>query len=155
MDIGSHAAWGSTLFRSPKVVWWAALSGALPDIIPALVGFIRFRGKYRQVLQGIEQQEHFNDVYMRVYYTTHSLIPISCITVLLFIFLPNYWFLVVPYYFHIALDMVTHEKVWSTRLLYPFSDFHFIFGKNWWREKWIIATNWLALLIINAFIILR
>ncbi|MFZ6035792.1 MAG: metal-dependent hydrolase [Patescibacteria group bacterium] len=155
MDIVSHAAWGSTIIRSRGMIGWAALSGALPDVIPALIGFLRFGRKYASVLRGIESQEKFDDVYMRVYYMTHSLIPVSLIAGIILVVAPAYWYLVIPYYLHIFLDVCTHERVWATRLLYPFSDFHFRFGRNWWPRPWISIANWTILVIVNIYFFTR
>ncbi|MFH0804830.1 MAG: hypothetical protein V1916_01385 [Patescibacteria group bacterium] len=152
MDTVSHAAWGATVVRARPLVWWAAMSGALPDIIPALYGIVRYRWRY---VQDTSSQRFVNnpDVgYLKVYHFCHSLIPISVVTVLLRVLAPHYWVLAIPYYLHILLDIPTHRGMWATRLLYPFSDVH-AEGFNWWRHHWITVGNWSALVAVNAVLL--
>lgn len=95
------------------------------------------------------------NAYMKVYYFTHSLVPISLLAVILFIFSPVLALLTLPYYLHIILDIPAHSGIWATRIFYPFSDWHFRGGYDWWKNKWFSIGNWSVLIIINLILILR
>jgi len=148
MDVFAHAAWGATIIRKEPHVWWAALFGSLPDVIPAVYGFFKFKRGYTKILTEMGDNMHEGNPYFNVYRYTHSLVPITVVTIILYFVIPDYWFVTLPYYLHIFMDVFTHQKVWATRLFYPLSDFH-IEGWNWWHNKWISLGNWIALIVIN------
>lgn len=152
MDSVSHAAWGATIVRKTPLVWWAVLAGALPDIIPAVYGLIRYRRKYVRALEKLSMAAEINHRYMRIYHWTHSLIPISVVAAALLLVSPAWAMVTLPYYLHILLDIPTHHGVWATRLFYPFSDFHFAGGHDWWKNRWISLGNWAAIVIINVLL---
>ncbi|MFA6098750.1 MAG: metal-dependent hydrolase [Patescibacteria group bacterium] len=153
MDTLSHAAWGATMIRKPSLVLWAALAGALPDIIPAIFGILRWRSEYFRDMVSQKFAEDPRDSYMIVYRYAHSLLPITLLAAVLAIFYPAWWLVTIPYYLHIFMDIFTHKGVWGTRLFYPISDFH-IEGRDWWRNKWFSIVNWCVLIVINAIIFL-
>lgn len=151
MDTFSHAAWGATIIRKNPQIWWAALFGALPDLLAALYGLLAYRSNYLKYLNRFAFAEHVNDYYLKVYYFFHSFIPISVFTLILYVVSPSYVAVTIPYYLHILMDIFTHQGAWATRIFYPLSDFHFQ-GMNWWKNKWITIGNWTAILIINVII---
>lgn len=152
MDVFSHSVWGATIIRKSPLVCWAALFGALPDIIPFVYGVVRFKKAYAKRLRKMGRDEHSSDSYFRVYHFCHSLVPITIVTVIIYYTVPSYWYITIPYYFHIIMDIITHQRIWATRIFYPFSDFHFQFGKNWWQNHWISAVNWGVLIGVNIII---
>ncbi len=152
MDGFSHAAWGATIIRSRQLVGWAALTGALPDIIPAAYGVFKYRKRYfaDMVNQSFVRNPESN--YLKVYYYCHSLIPISIVTLLVLAITPRAALLAVPYYLHLGLDVLTHRGIWATRLFYPLSHVAFQ-GWDWWKNKWFSIGNWLVIVSINIILI--
>lgn len=153
MDSFSHAAWGATIVRKNPQIWWAALSGALPDLLTFIYGFLKFRRKYFKYLSDLAWYDGPQDPYLKVYYFSHSLIPITAVAIILYFISPAYTIIVIPYYLHIFLDIFTHQGVWATRLFFPISKFHFD-GRNWWKNKWMTIGNWAVLVVINLIIFL-
>jgi len=148
MDTLSHAAWGATIVRKNPQIWWAAFFGALPDLITALYGIIRYRKGYLKYLNDQAYIKSENDDYLKVYHFFHSFIPISLFTFVLSFIDSSYLIITIPYYLHILMDIFTHQGVWATRIFYPLSNFHFE-GYNWWKHKWLSIVNWAAILVIN------
>lgn len=152
MDTVSHGAWGALVVRKAGLIGWAVLTGALPDIIPAM---FELAVRPRQFVDGLITKtlaDNPSKMYLTIYRWAHSLLPISLVTLVVYLTAPAYWVLVIPYYFHIFLDIFTHSGKWATRLLYPLSDFHFE-GMDWWRRNWISAVNWGTIAIVAMFII--
>jgi len=154
MDVVSHAAWGATIIRTARFTWWAALVGALPDLLTFIYGIIKFRGQYNKKLDAMGHGKIVIGSYFTVYRYTHSLLPISLVTLAVVSIWPEYWYITLPYYLHIFMDIFTHQGVWATRLLYPLSDFHFA-GHNWWQNKWVSLGNWAAVISINFLLLAR
>ncbi|MCH7492694.1 metal-dependent hydrolase [Patescibacteria group bacterium] len=152
MDVMSHAVWGATIVRKRPEMWWAAFIGALPDLLTALYGLIRFKGKYLLYMSNLRLTANKDDTYFKVYYFFHSLLPISVVAIVIYFMAPSYLILVLPYYFHIFLDVFTHRGIWGTRLFYPISNFHF-HGRDWWKNRWISIINWSMLIVINLIFI--
>lgn len=154
MDALSHAAWGATVVRSPKLFGWAALAGFLPDLVPALYGVVRYGKRYFTDIIDQSFAEHPGNFYIILYRFTHSLIPITIVSLVLGVVAPMWLPLVIPYYLHLAMDVFTHRGLWATRLLYPLSDWH-IDGWNWWQRRWVNIGNWSAIVILNLWFFLR
>lgn len=152
MDIVSHAVWGATIIRTKPEFWWAALFGALPDLILAVYGINRFGWKYFQDTTDQKFGTKAQSPFIKVYYFTHSLVPITCFAILLLIIEPRYVIVTIPYYAHVLLDSFTHSGPWAARLLYPISFIHF-HGRDWWKNNWISIGNWAAIIFINIIII--
>ncbi|MFH1207562.1 MAG: hypothetical protein V1668_03065 [Patescibacteria group bacterium] len=151
MDTASHGAWGALVVRKAGLVGWAVLTGALPDIIPALYELVRHPRKYIRGLVSKSLGDNPSDAYLHIYHWAHSLLPISFVTIIVSIFTPTGWMLAAPYYLHIFLDIFTHRGRWATRIFYPVSDFHFE-GFDWWRYNWISIANWATIAVVGVFI---
>ncbi|MFA6553569.1 MAG: hypothetical protein WCT27_04015 [Patescibacteria group bacterium] len=153
MDVISHAAWGATIIRKPHIFWWAALVGLLPDLIIALYGVTRIGWDYAKYFGMMAKGGEVGNTYYRVYNLAHSFIPISIVSAVICIWWPTYWYITLPYYLHIFLDIFTHSDPWGTKFLYPLSNYSFQ-GWDWWKNKWISIFNWSAVVVVNLIIIL-
>jgi hypothetical protein len=153
MDIIAHAAWGATIIREQPQVWWAAFFGAFPDVWAAAPVFIYLRKyKWRRFYnKEVWAEAKENSAYVHVYYIVHSLFTASFITIIIALIWPDYWYVTIPYFIHILMDVGVHKGKWGTRLFYPFTDWH-VEGLNWWETKWITPFNWGALIITNLII---
>ncbi|MBU1148930.1 metal-dependent hydrolase [Patescibacteria group bacterium] len=153
MDIISHAVWGATIIREQPQVWWAALFGALPDFwasIPVLL-YLK-KNKWRKFNnKEIWAEAKKNSMYLTFDYISHSLFTASVFAYIVFQFFPSYWYITIPYFVHIVLDVFVHRGKWGVRLFYPLSNWH-INGVNWWETKWISAVNWTVLIAVNLII---
>ncbi|MFA6553568.1 MAG: hypothetical protein WCT27_04010 [Patescibacteria group bacterium] len=154
MDTVSHGAWGALIVRKTGLVGWALLTGALPDILPALYELARHPVKFIRGLINKSLADNPSRMYLTIYHWAHSLLPISFVTLLVLIFAPARSILAVPYYMHIFLDIFTHRGKWATRIFYPFSDFHFD-GTDWWRHSWISIANWAVIAVVGVFIFIK
>ncbi len=152
MDTLSHGTWGAIIVRKAGLVWWALLTGALPDILPALYELARHPVKFIRNLINKSLADNPSAMYLRIYHWAHSLLPISGVSLVLVIFAPTRLVLVIPYYLHIFMDIFTHRGKWATRIFYPISDFHFE-GMDWWRHHWISFANWAAICIAVLILI--
>lgn len=151
MDTLSHAAWGATIIRKKPELWWAAFSGALPDLITALYGLLVHKKGYFKFLKEFAFSKKADDYYIKVYYFSHSFIPITLVTLIIYFVRPAWAVIAIPYYLHILVDIFSHRGIWATRIFYPFSNFHFE-GRNWWQNNWISIGNWAVLILVNIII---
>ena len=151
MDIISHAIWGATIIRKEPMIWWAAFFGALPDLCSIIPFFVHLKtNKFRRYNnQEFWKYVESSSFYTKLYYVFHSLVTAILLTFFVYIIFPQYWFVTVPYFLHIFLDIFSHKDKWATRILYPISDIHFN-GINWWRSKWLNMANWFSLIIVNV-----
>ncbi len=152
MDSFSHAAWGATIVRKSQYLWWAAVVGALPDILLMLYGLIRFGRKYIDEYSGQRFISGENDPYVSVYRYLHSLVPVTVVGVLLYLVARQYCILIAPYYLHVLVDSFVHSGIWAIRPFYPLSNWNFQ-GYDWWKNKWITIGNWLILVLVNVILI--
>lgn len=144
VDTLSHAVWGwaITRHRGPRAAKLGALAGALPDIlwfvptkIEALIeeGWSGLRGWSEPGIwraNGPPLPPPLAEAYADVYVWTHSLVVLGAVCGLFACTgARRHIWLVVPYAFHILLDVPTHER-YRTPLLHPFSDFT-VEGVSW------------------------
>jgi len=149
MDIISHGIWGATIVRRPKLLIPILLSGFLPDLISTVIGFF-----YLQITEGINLTFIWNSLpaWSQVLYGySHSLVGLVIFSILIIIFARNYLILIIPYAFHIFLDLFTHVSDPLVRLFYPFVNFNSdrLWGINWWEHSWISIVSWTLLILIN------
>jgi len=87
--------------------------------------------------------------YLQLYRTSHSLLFCFIFGGILSIFTKNYLLLSAYVMSHIIGDVFTHRGVWSTRLFYPFSNFHIEFY-NWsyWEKPLINIVLYLMMIFI-------
>ncbi len=144
MDIFAHALWSWLLFSSFGNIFLIILFGVLPDLIPFSPTTIQIFAKFKfktfkkwkhpqEMEKQIPKYTHF------VYNITHSFVTVIILAIILYIFAKPYAVLMLPWTFHILVDIPTHKKeFFPTRFLYPISDFC-IDGISW-------ATSWFMIL---------
>ena len=153
MDILSHGLWGATIVRRRKFVWWAILAGMAPDILgsgPAFVYLLTI-GKF----WGTGTWQYLPQWTKDCYLFHHSLVAVLIYWAVLFVFAREYDILILPYLFHVFLDVFTHDTIMVNRLFYPNHVESGVQGLNWWEHSWIMLLNAAALILINAFLIIR
>jgi hypothetical protein len=165
MDTFSHAAWGyATLHRVWGIRWWwAALSGAMPDLlwfIPSTIERVLARGWAGLAMPGDRSiwradgpplPRELVESYFRYYVYTHSLILLGLATaILLSTRWRRYAWLSIPYALHIVMDIPTHER-YQTQPFYPLSSWQ-INGLTWTDPR-IFWPNVVALVAVYAWMV--
>ena len=165
MDTFSHAAWGyATLNQTPRLRWWAALSGAMPDLlwfIPSTVERVVERGwgalsigSDRAIWRadGPPLPPELVASYFSYYVYTHSLVVLAMVTAALATTRwRRYAWLAIPYALHILMDIPTHER-YQTQPFYPLSSWH-VQGLTWTDPR-IFWSNAAALLVAYTWIVI-
>ncbi|MEM5799665.1 MAG: metal-dependent hydrolase [Candidatus Aenigmatarchaeota archaeon] len=155
MDNIAHFLWGLTLVRKIKLTIPIALFSNMPDILSAPFFFYyvmkdKFPLKKHVLFEWKPTRE-----YLEFYRFFHSILGFIIITVVFNVFFPQHTLIfVICYASHIIIDMFSHEGIWATRILYPFSDFHLSFTKNHWQHPTTRRLIYLALIIANVQMIL-
>ena len=153
MDVLSHALWGATIIRKKPLVWYAALFGALPDILGSGPGFL-YLLVVRGIIWGTDTWQLMPEWTHDAYHLSHSLLGIAIVAIALACVGRRKLVLLVTYAFHVAIDLATHVTDPLARLLFPFVpwDAAHVIGMNWWESWWIIAANAGALLAVNMLL---
>lgn len=169
MDVVSHAGWGyaALRWRGQKTAWWGALAGAAPDLltfVPPMVERVsehgweglshrgpRNPGVWRT--GGPPLPQDLVDVYNTYYVYTHSLVVLALVLAAVCLFRRRQflWF-GIPYALHILMDIPTHER-FQTPFLYPLSLWTFE-GVSWGHPL-IFWPNWVALIGVHVYLVLR
>ncbi|MBL7159366.1 hypothetical protein ISS85_02750 [Candidatus Microgenomates bacterium] len=143
MDFVSHSLWGLTVVRKKNLFWLTVFFSVLPDI----AYFLYFLDKRFSLGIGVTEPS-----LVSFYYFTHSFLTAFLIFTILYFFKRNYLTLALPYFFHVLLDIPVHCGLFSTRFLYPFSDFHFCGFRFEEHMLPILLINYLVLIGINLLI---
>lgn len=156
MDIFSHAVWGATLVRKRPLVWWALLFGAGPDILgsgPGALYLLVVKG----VFWGTNTWQLMPDFFRQNYAFWHSILGIAAIAIFLLIAGRRYLMLLLPFSFHVLLDLFTHETDILSRLFHPFTPYlpERVVGANWWESSWMLWVSTALLIGINLLVLLK
>lgn len=158
MDWLSHGLWSITIVRKKSLLWLTVIFGLLPDI--AYLFYILYKIFGSSVLT-IESWTIQGDVWVQkiseaglvnFYYFTHSFLAAFLVFIVLFCLKRDYLVLSLPYVVHIFLDIPVHCRVFSTRFLYPFSDFHLCALRFERHTLIILFINYLILGVVNILI---
>ncbi len=152
MDLVSHALWGATVVRKRPFVWWAALFGALPDLLGSAPGFFYLLFA-RGILWGTGTWQFMPQWTRDAYHLSHSLLGLIIVAVALAAVGKRWLVFALPYAVHLTLDLVTHVTDPFARLLFPFMPWETarVVGVNWWESWWIMA-NAFVLIAVNLFL---
>lgn len=156
MDILSHAAWGATLVRKRPLVWWALLFGIAPDILGSGPGalYLMF---VKGVLWGNNTWQLLPEFLRQNYELWHSLFGLAIFGIILLLIQRRFLILLLPYFFHIVLDLFTHKTDILSRLFYPFVRYNMnrVTGMNWWENGYIWWFSTAILVLVNILIYRR
>ena len=140
MDVISHALWANALFRNKK---WAGLGiffGIFPD-----VGFLPII-LYVLFATPLPYEEAFSSIPQYIfipYFLLHSFVALGIVALILFIWAKEYLPALWGWFLHIIIDIPVHDGFFSTRFIYPISNYG-ISGIPW-TNGWIFVGNYLAL----------
>ncbi|MFH1866504.1 MAG: hypothetical protein ABIJ81_00235 [Patescibacteria group bacterium] len=156
MDIFSHALWGATIIRKRSMIWWAALAGALPDILGSGPGAI-YLLIIHQRFWGVNIWQLLPDWATANYHLWHGLVGVLIILLILWL-IGRYWLILIfPYLLHVTIDLFTHQGDILHRLFYPILPYSIErqVGINWWEVGWVWLVNFGLLLLINIIFLFR
>ncbi|MFA4937449.1 MAG: hypothetical protein WC575_04175 [Patescibacteria group bacterium] len=150
MDIFSHALWGATIIRKKPLIWWAALVGALPDLLGSGPGFF-YLLIIRNQFWGANIWQLLPTWAIVDYHFWHSLVSVLILLIILWLLGRRWLVLIFPYLLHLLIDLFTHQGDALYRLFYPLLSYSSerSGGINWWDVSWIWWINVGLLLIIN------
>ncbi len=153
MDIISHALWGATVVRKKPLLWWAALTGAAPDLLSNGIAFLYLLFAHGR-LWSTTTWPLLPPTLKSLYSLTHSLIGLAIVAGLFLLFERRYFVLVLPYALHLAMDLMSHRGDFLYRLLYPLVEYdaNRITGLNWWEHWWLWASNLALLVVVNLVV---
>lgn len=146
-------ALGATVVRKRPLVWWAALFGALPDLLGSAPGF--FHLLFAQgILWGTDTWQFMPQWTRDAYHLSHSLLGLGIMSVALAAVSKQWLILALPYAIHLALDLVTHVTDPLARLFFPFVPWGSarVIGVNWWESWWTVGTNAFVLIAVNLLL---
>ena len=139
------------LKTQPNLYWWAFLAGNVPDIIP-----FAWAGYKIGVIKGIKEiiGDHAGmpeSVY-RIYYFSHSFVTAFVLYLVLYLVQKDLAILAIPYALHVLCDIPFHNSRFSTRFLYPLSNFH-IHGYSQRLHRWVHIPLILGILVLYVFLL--
>lgn len=150
MDVISHALWANALFRNKKWVSLGILFGILPDagFLP-IISYVLFATplQYEKAFSSIPQ-------YIFVpYFLLHSFVTLGIVALIFFVWAKEYLPALWGWFLHIVIDIPVHDGFFTTRFIYPISDY----GINGipWTNVWVFAGNYLALGCVYLYFLIE
>lgn len=129
MEIFSHILWPMMLFRNRLWREEALFFAILPDIsflfimMYVLLGTPMDKGWEYAML-------HMPDIYRYFYFFMHSFLAVALVAFVIWLVAPKLLPAVSGWVLHIFMDIPMHDGEFSTRFLYPLTDFS-VSGLNW------------------------
>lgn len=154
MTFLEHGLYGGAIAyaANPHLFWWGVAAGILPDIPPSVLAVYKAGPKntFKRVYYG--GKDELPEYVYKLYDITHSFVTTTFLFLFLFLINRNLPILAAAYGFHIVCDIPFHNSRFSTRFLYPLSNFH-IHGYSETKHKWVIAAQYPILAIIYWFLL--
>lgn len=150
MTFFEHALYGGALVYKidPHLFWAGAAIGVLPDIPPLLYAMknLGFKKGAQHILFDSVAEEIPERMY-KLYDFTHSFIIPIVLCIILYFINKNFTILALSYALHIICDIPFHDNRFSTRFLYPITNFH-INGFSKSRYLWMHIVSFCMLSVI-------
>lgn len=143
---------GAIVYKTnPDLFWLGVAAGMLPDIPPMALAL--YKTGIKQVVRRVSsgKENDLPECVYKLYDTTHSFITAALIFLILFFLNKDLTILAVSYGFHIICDIPFHNNRFSTRFLYPLSNFH-IHGYSQGKHRWIHIVSAIIILIVYIFL---
>lgn len=164
MDIVAHALWTTAAtiplrheFRRPLSLRWTAFWGIFPDLfsfaIPAIIRIWWYTtGVTSSLLPDPKSAQRLQFVW-QLYYCSHSLIVFAVAFGIVWMVAGRPVMELLGWGFHILIDIATHQGMFALHFLWPFSAYA-ISGFRW-ENRWFLATNYVALVLVYLWIWFR
>ena len=151
-----HGLYGGAIAYSvnPHLFLWGVAFGIIPDIPPSALAIYEgglSKAVKRALKGGVDDLPEY--VY-KIYDVTHSFITTGIIFLTLVFINKSITVLALAYGSHILLDIPFHDSRFSTRFLYPLSNFH-IHGYSETKHKWVLLAQYPILFVIYFFLLKR
>ncbi len=154
MTFLEHGLYGGAIAYkfNPNLFWFGVAFGVLPDIPPLILATqtAGLRRVAKRILKG--GADNFPEYVYKVYDITHSFITTAAIFIILFLITKDSTALAISYGFHIVCDIPFHNSRFSTRFLYPLTNFH-IHGYSETKHKWVILAQYPVIILIYVFLL--
>ncbi len=152
MDIFAHAIWSFIIFHQIPEFGWAIFFGVLPDLSSWGV-YTVYSLIFQRVQFGKPDVSRIPNWVYVLYGISHSIFVFGIVLLAVFLiagFVPVF---LLAWIIHILIDIPTHSrKFLPTPFLWPISDWKFP-GISW-GNKWFMVSNYTAIAIALAAIIL-
>jgi hypothetical protein len=170
MDIVAHGLWAGAIggalgrkFGVSRGTLWAMIGlAAAPDIVPMLpvVAYafaepnsLKLVLAYATATPGLEPAlpSWVSQWTHHLHCTMHSVVVLGALTLLLWLAKCRFPMVLIGWWSHVLIDIPTHSAdYYAVPLLYPISDNAFD-GVSW-REPWMLATNYIALIVVYVWL---
>lgn len=155
MTFLEHGLYGGAvvLKNNPGLYWWSFAAGLFPDIPPLL--FSMYKVGIKKALRHFTWRALEVDLpesAYKVYDLSHSFITTLVLFLVLYLINPSLSILAIAYGLHILCDIPFHDSRFSTRFLYPLTNFH-IHGYSQRKHKWIHVANFFLLVALYFFLL--
>lgn len=178
MDIFAHSVWAAIAAKKynqggeskpPRrliSIGWAAFWGVFPDLfafgIPFLVllfllvsGDIPFQPMWPGSAIVAEYAPWVGIFIPLAYKISHSLVIFATVFVVTWLLKKKVPLVMLGWALHIVIDMFTHAaEFFPTPLLWPVSDWKFLYGFSW-ASGWFMLANYGAMLVVFGVVFLR
>lgn len=163
MDLLYHAAVGVIIAKatSSDAYVSTALFSTMPDLIGATPFFINklkhadtttAKSYISDILRFTQRDEYFATFDKHAYLLSHSLLAVTVVAFITYIYDPSLWhWWTLAYASHLFIDIPTHRGGFSTRLFYPFANWH-IEGENWAKSISLFVTFWTILAGVGWYV---
>lgn len=155
MTFLEHGLYGGAIVlkNNPNLYWWSFIAGVFPDIPPLIFAIhkVDFKKALKHFTWKAIEGAVPESVY-KVYDFSHSFITTLILFLVLYLIKPELSILAIAYGLHIVCDIPFHNSRFSTRFLYPLSNFH-IHGYSQRKHRWIHGANLLLLIILYWFLL--
>lgn len=138
MDILAHGLWSNIALykkypQNGKKRLIAVLFGVFPDIIPFVPSFIYliFNRTGFDMYAALYSTDWVFVWAREAYNYTHSFVIFAAVAGIIWAARREFYWPMVAWGIHIALDLFTHPDFFNTPFLFPLSDYKITFGLSW------------------------
>lgn len=164
MDILAHALWTTAAaiparrkLSRPFSVPWAAFWGVFPDVfsftIPAILRIWWYATGVTKSLRPDPESAKRLQFVWQLYHCSHSLITFAAVFAVVWLLKGRPVLEMLGWCLHILIDIVTHQGIFATHFLWPFSSYSVSALR--WESLPFFAANYAALLLVYLWMWVR
>lgn len=167
MDILAHGLWTNVVYRvlpktksDQRLIKWGIVLGVLPDLVSfgpifALRIFWAITGVRPYIFQPVEFEQYpLSQLTYILYNFTHSLVIWTIVTVVIWLILKKFPWMLLAWGLHIAIDIFSHTNIFfPTPFLFPLSDFKISVIS--WAHPMFMLINYGLLLVFYTLLLPR
>ena len=173
MDIVAHGLWAGAIggalgrkVRMTRATLWGMIGlGVAPDIVPMLpvIAYafanprsLQFVLAYVTATPGLEPAlpPWVSELTHHLHCTMHSVVVLCGLTLVLWFLKRRFPIVLLGWWSHLLIDIPTHSAdYYAVPLFYPISER--AFDGVAWHEPWLMAANYLALIVVYVWLYRR